>query len=333
MVRKMTAALLAAMMVLCMAISPAMAEEKEIHIVGTIFPICDWVREIVGRDNARIKVTQLLDSGVDLHSFQPTAADILNVQNADLFIYVGGESDGWVDDVTRVIVNPDWKSLSLVDAMGDAVKAEEIVEGMEHEHEHEHDDEDHEEHEHEEHEEEEEADEHVWLSLHNAQLLCRSLCDMLCEIDDVHAGEYRKNTEAYLEKLDALDQAYREMTDKAAYHTVLFADRFPFRYLADDYGLTYFAAFSGCSAECEASFQTIAFLAQKLDELGLPAVLTIENANVRIAETVISTSRDQSRPILTMNSMQAATSRDAEAGVTYLSLMEENLKVLEQALN
>ena len=208
------------------------------------------------------------------------------------------------------------------------MKEEEIVEGMEAEHEH---GEDHD-HDHEE-EEEIEYDEHVWLSLRNAEKLVGVIADALAEIDAEHADAYRANAEDYLEKLQALDAQYAETVNAAAYKTVLFGDRFPFRYLVDDYGLAYYAAFTGCSAESEASFQTILFLAQKLDELGLPAVLTIENPKTRMPETIVASSQAKNQKILAMNSMQGVTAQEVKAGADYLAIMEENLRVLREALN
>ena len=267
---------------------------------------------------------------MDLHSFQPTAQDVMKIAICDAFFYVGGESDGWVDDALQESVNPDMVVLSLLDAMGGDVKTEEIVEGMEHEHDHDHD----EEHDHDdEHDHDEEIDEHVWLSLRNAQKLVCALAEALGEADPDHAGAYRTNAEAYAAKLADLDARYEEAIRAAAHHTILFGDRFPFRYLADDYGLDYYAAFSGCSAECEASFQTIIFLSRKVDELRLPAVLTIENPKTRIAETVVDNTAEKNQKILSLDSMQGVTAAGVEAGVTYLSVMEENLRILTEALN
>ncbi len=313
------------------------AEEKKLSVVTTIFPIYDWVREIAGTGEST-DITLLLDSGVDLHSYQPTADDILKIAACDVFIYVGGESDEWVEDALREALNPNRIVLNLLECLGDDVKMEELAEGMEQEHEdhdhHEdgHEDEHEEKHEHE-HEHEEEADEHVWLSLRNAKKLAGIIAAKLAEADPKHADSYRTNGASYCEQIDALDAQYVETTQKAAFHTFLFGDRFPFRYLADDYGLTYYAAFSGCSAETEASFQTIVFLARKVDELGLPAVLTIEGAHHRIAETIIQTTADQNQKLLAMNSMQGITATDVQAGVTYLTIMQTNLDVLKEALN
>ena len=313
----------------------ALAENKKLSIVTTIFPIYDWVRQIVS-GNDSVEITLLLNNGTDLHSYQPAAQDILKISTADLFIYVGGESDEWVEDVLAAAMNPDLVAINLVEAMGDAIKAEEIVEGMEHEHEHEHEHEEEEEeheHEHEHDHEEEETDEHVWLSLRNADALCKVIAEAMSRIDPAGSGQYQANLADYSARLTALDKAYAEMVDAAQYKTVLFGDRFPFRYLVDDYGLTYFAAFSGCSAESEASFQTIVFLARKVDELGLPAVLTIEHPKTRIAETVVAATQAKDAKILSMDSMQSVTTQDVQSGLTYLSVMENNLNVLREALN
>ena len=332
--KKLPALLLSLFFLLSTALPAGMAEEKPLKIVTTIFPIYDWVRQIIGEQDA--DVTMLMDSGVDLHNFQPTAQDILTIAQCDLFIFVGGESDEWTEDVLKTAKNESMTVISLLDALGDDVKEEEIVEGMEHEHDHD-EDEDHDEHDHDEDEDhdehEHEADEHVWLSLRNAEKLVKVIAETLAEIDAEKAEPYRANAESYIEKLQALDAQYAETVDAAAFQTLLFGDRFPFRYLADDYGLTYYAAFAGCSAETEASFQTILFLAQKVDELGLPAVLTIENPKTRIAETVVNATQKKNQKILSLNSMQGVTAQEVKDGAAYLSLMESNLIVLRDALN
>ena len=317
----------------CAATGTGFAESKKISVVSSIFPIYDWVREIVGSDAEHVEITLLLDNGVDLHSYQPTAQDILKISTADLFIYVGGESDEWVEDVLKSAMNPGLKAISLVDAMGDEIKMEEIVEGMEHEHDHD-EEESHEDHDEDhDHEHEEEADEHVWLSLRCARQLTAVVADTLSGIDPAFEDHYRANASVYMEKLADLDGQYTETVNNSKFRTILFGDRFPFRYLADDYGLNYYAAFSGCSAESEASFATILFLTQKVDELGLPAVLTIEHPRTRIAETVVQNTAAKDQKILVLDSMQGTTASDIQAGMTYLSVMESNLEVLKEALN
>ena len=298
----------------------AVAEENKISVVTTVFPIYDWTREVIG-ENDQAQLTLLLDNGVDMHSYQPAAADILKIVTCDIFICVGGESDNWVEDALREAADPGMIVIRLTEALGEDVRAEEIVEGMQHEQEDPAGD-----------DESPEADEHVWLSLRNARKLVNVISSALGEADPAHAESYQANAAAYAEKLAELDREYSRAVSEAVFRTVLFGDRFPFRYLFDDYGLRYYAAFPGCSAETEASFQTIIFLAQKVDELKLPAVLTIEGGNHKIAETVISTTAEKNQKLLTMNSMQACTLGDAQAGVTYLSIMRDNLEVLKQAL-
>ena len=475
------------------------SDSNKLSVVTTIFPEYDWVKDILGDKAGSTDLTMLLNSGVDLHSYQPTADDIVKISDCDLFIYVGGESDEWVKNVLKNAVNKKMKVINLLEMLGDSVKTEETVEGMQkegHDHGHSHDeqltendiedrtlsdfagawkslhpfllngdldkfcehraeeDEDSSttkdtywekykaswqcdaekisingntitftyadgktvsaeytyagyqpklddegkirsvryqfettsadapkyvqfnDHGHEPgeaehfhiyfgndgfdalmsaktnpffvkdalsvedildelmgHDHGEEKDEHVWLSLKNAQALCVTLADALCAIDPDNKNTYIANAAAYRDKLAALDADYKAAVDAASNKTVLFGDRFPFRYLVDDYGLRYYAAFAGCSAETEASFETVSFLAKKVDELGLPCVLTIEGAQHRIAETIVQNTAGKNQKVLTMDSMQSTNSKDVANGTTYLSVMESNLDVLKQALN
>ena len=474
------------------------SDSNKLSVVTTIFPEYDWVREILGGKAESTDLTMLLDNGVDLHSYQPTADDIVKISDCDLFIYVGGESDEWVKNVLKNAVNKKMKVINLLEMLGDSVKMEEIVEGMQedgHDHGHSHDeqltendiedrtlsdfagawkslhpfllngdldrfcehraeeDEDSSttkdtywekykaswqcdaekisingdtitftyadgktvsaeytyagyqpkrndegkirsvryqfettsadapkyvqfnDHGHEPgkaehfhiyfgndgfdalmsdktnpffvkdalsvedildelmgHDHGEEKDEHVWLSLKNAKTLVGAIADALQELDPDNKDTYAANASAYIEELSALDGAYQSAVDGAARKTVLFGDRFPFRYLVDDYGLSYYAAFAGCSAESEASFETVSFLAKKVDELKLPCVLTIEGKNHKLAETIVQSTAGKNQKVLTMDSMQSMTSKDAANGATYLSVMEQNLSVLKEAL-
>ena len=476
------------------AADSATDDSEKLSIVTTIFPEYDWVREIMGDKAQNADLTMLLDNGVDLHSYQPTADDIIKISDCDLFIYVGGESDEWVDDALQNATNKDMKVINLLDVLKDNIKTEEAVPGMQAEEGHNHgvadfadsdvqdrslsdwdgewqsvysyvldgtldpviekkaesgtktaeeykeayiasyetdierisidgntitytrkdgtstatydskgfyirhkDDgskqvrykyqkvsgdadaptyivfSDHNissaepEHFHLyfgedgfdslveegkhfptfypasltgaeiademlEHEEKE-YDEHVWLSLKNAETLVGAISNALQEIDLDNKDTYAANSDAYVKELAALDADYQAAVDAATYKTVLFGDRFPFRYLVDDYGLNYYAAFAGCSAESEASFETISFLAGKVNELNLPCVLTIEGTQHKIAETIVQNTAQKNQKILTMDSMQSTTSEDVKNGETYLSIMEQNLDVLKEALN
>lgn len=302
-------------------------KDKKIKIVTTIFPEYDWVMQILGDKADKADVTMLLDKGVDLHSYQPSTADIAKISEADVFIYVGGESDEWVEDVLKQAKNKNLKVINLMDVMGDKAKEEEVKEGMqEEEEEHAEEAKDGKE------EEEVEYDEHVWLSLKNAKIFTKKIADVLSEVDKDDAKTYQANYESYAKKLDDLDKKYADAVASAKNKTLVFGDRFPFRYLVNDYGLDYYAAFVGCSAESEASFETVTFLAKKIDELGLGNVLTIEGKNHKIAKTVVDNTKNKDQKVLTMDSMQSTTSKDVKDGATYLGIMEKNLEVLKEAL-
>ena len=298
-------------------------DDGKLNIVTTIFPEYDWVSNITsGAED--VNITLLLENGADLHSYQPTAEDIVKISSCDVFIYVGGESDKWVDDALKGAANKEMTVINLLDILGTKAKEEETVEGMQAEHE--------EKDGKEEAEEEAELDEHVWLSLKNASMLCGKISDKLSEKDAKNKELYSKNTENYLKKLNELDARYKAVRDSAKYDTLIFADRFPFRYLIDDYNLKYYAAFSGCSAESEASFETVAFLAKKLDELKLPALMKIDGSDGKIANTVLQTSNQKNAQILELDSMQSVNKKDIDEGKTYLSIMESNLAVFTQAV-
>lgn len=470
-------------------------DDGKLKVVTTIFPEYDWVKEIAGDEISNIDLTMLLDNGVDLHSYQPTSEDILKISDCDLFVYVGGESDSWVDDALKNATNKDMQVINLLDVLKDSIKTEESMPGMQAEEGHNHgyahfEDSDVQdrtlsdwdgdwqsvypylqdgvldevmekkaesgektaeeykeyyengyktdvsqitidaenntmcfvkngvaskatyeykgyqiydyesgsrgvryffeatsgdadapkyvqfsdhgiapgkaEHFHiyagndgfdalsEEMEnwptyypadmsgkeiaedmlehEEKEYDEHVWLSLKNAQTLCKAIAEALETADPEHKDVYAANVDSYLEKLSSLDGQYQDAVANASQKTLLFGDRFPFRYMVDDYGLKYYAAFAGCSAESEASFETISFLAKKVDELGLKNIMTIENSDQKIAKTIRDNTKDKNQEILSLDSMQSTTSEDVKNETTYLSVMESNLDVLKKAM-
>lgn len=319
---------------------------KKLKVVTTIFPEYDWTRQIIG-DSSNADLKMILNNGVDLHSFQPSVDDIMNIASCDMFIYVGGESDGWVKDVLKQSTNKDMIVINLLETLGEKVKEEEVVEGMQadHDHDHDHEDADHDhedadhdhedadhDHDHDHEDGEIEYDEHVWLSLKNAEILADVIADSLGKLDSANKDTYRANADAYKEKLASLDADYQKVVDEASVKTILFGDRFPFRYLTDDYNLNYYAAFVGCSAESEASFETVLFLAGKVDELHLPAIMTIETGDQKIAKTIRDNTATKDQAILTLDSMQSTTADDVKNGATYLGKCQANLEVLKEAL-
>lgn len=490
--------------------NPSPANTGKLQIVATTFPQYDWVRQILGDKFSQMELSLLLDDGVDLHSYQPSVADIAKISTSDMFIYVGGESDAWVKDALATATNKNMVVINMLEVLGDRVKEEEIIAGMEHNHEHDHgeidpqdiydrplsdwqgnwttiekalndgsldeyiaqqaekndvgvaaqravyeerwqsayatlsitdssisfggvladynylgyklvetdhgvsvwygfeaenevkdapryiafsdhgtgapNDHDHDhDHDDDHHQEDDHphfhlrygndsfealttisgwsptyfpvtasdeeiaeamaghghghghghdhaADEHVWLSLKNAQLICAHIAAELGKLDQSNASTYESNAAAYHVKLARLDAAYQEVVDNATVKTLLFGDRFPFRYLVDDYGLSYHAAFPGCSAETEASFNTVVYLANQLDELHLKNVMVIDDSTQALAKTIIANSSAKNQEILVLDSMQSVKLPDIESGVSYLSIMESNLEVLKTAL-
>lgn len=325
---------------------------NKISIVCTTFPQYDWVKNILGEEAERFYMTLLLDNGVDMHSYQPAVKDIATAGSSDLFIYVGGESDTWVEDALKEAKNKDLKAINLMETLDNFVKEEEVVEGMQEErkslgHSHEKSSKEKQEQtQKESHEnsqeingqkeaadEEPEYDEHIWLSIRNAEIMVKNIEKAIEQLDSDNAKVYQNNAENYIKKLDTLDKQYANTIQNAKYKAILFGDRFPFRYMADDYDLKYYAAFAGCSAETMAGFETVTFLAKKADELRLPVILTIENSDGRIAEAVKSNTTKKNQKILAMNSLQSVTKEQIADGITYLQVMQENLSVLSEALN
>lgn len=288
-----------------------------LSIVCTTFPQYDFLKNILGSDDA---LTLLLDDGADLHSYEPTAQDIIAIGNADLFVYIGGASDKWVEGALRSANNPGLRTIALMDLVN--TYKEEYVAGMEHNHSHENGEIHGGDHSGE--------DEHIWLSVKNAAIITEKLCDAVCETDPENAELYKSTAKDYISELNELDSQYQSVVNSASRNVLLFADRFPFRYLIEDYKLTYHAAFAGCSSESEASFETMAYLIDKTKELSLPAVMIIDNSDGSLAETV---SAESGAKILSLDSCQSVSMADINQGVNYLDIMKSNLEVLTEALN
>lgn len=302
----------------------------KLKIVATTFPQYDWIREIIGKDNTNVDLQLLMKNGGDLHSYQPTAGDIANISDANLFVYVGGESDEWVDDALEEKTNKDMKVVNMMQTLGDDIdEEEEGLEDHDHDHDHDHDDKDHDH----DHHDEIEYDEHVWLSLKRAQKIVKAITDELVELDPTNAKKYQANAEAYIAKLSALDKSYESTVNAVKDKTWIFADRMPFHYLAKDYGITTYAAFNGCSTETNASFNTIVTLAKYADEFGINHIMTIESSDHKLAKAVIENTAEKNQEILTLNSLQSVSQSDIDKGLTYYGAMEENLKVLAQSFN
>ncbi|MBQ3085301.1 MAG: zinc ABC transporter substrate-binding protein [Clostridia bacterium] len=300
------------------ACSSAPEDDGKLNIVCTTFPIYDWTRNVLGNHASDVELTLLLNSGADLHNYQPSTADLLTLRQCDLFIYIGGESDNWVDNALKSAPNENRQALALIDS----------VSLLEHKHEEDHD-------EHEDHDagHEHAMDEHIWLSLKNADTLVSVIAEKLGKADSKNAKDYTANAEEYKAKLNALDAQYQECVDNAEDNTLVFAGQFPFLYMAEDYKLDCHAATNSCSATLGDSPTRIIELAQIVQEQDLPAVLLIETTNRSDAETIIETAGGKERLILTMDSMQSVTQERVESNITYLQIMESNLSVLQQALS
>ena len=310
-------ALLAAEVLSGCASSPKTAEnnlpgDERIQIVSTIFPPYDFAREITA---GKANLTMLLPPASESHSYDPTPQDIIKIQNCDVFLYVGGESDRWVKNVLDSMDTSNMTVIPIIDCV-EAVE-EEIVEGMQ------------EEETQSDGPETPEYDEHVWTSHKNAKLIVQKISDALCETDTGNADLYRENTKTYLAQLDELDRKLEDLVANSEKKTLIFGDRFPFRYFADAYGLEYFAAFPGCSTETEASPATVKFLIDKVREENLPAVFHIELSNEKMAQTI---SEAAGAKTLLFHSCHNLSKADFEGGKTYLNIMNDNAENLKEAL-
>ena len=325
----------------CAKSTKSAQQTEKISIVCTTFPQYDWVKNIIVGNEDKFSVALLMNKGSDLHNYQPAAQDMVRIASSDLFIHIGGNSDVWVKDSLKEATNKNMVVINLLETLGSGAKLAETVEGMQDEHHHDEDcddEHDHEEHErvyeeHSDHARHNHTDEHVWLSLRNAEIFVSKIAEAVADLDSANKDTYKANAEKYTAQLKELDAEYTKAVAASTRKTIVFGDRFPFRYLVDDYGLEYFAAFSDCSAESEASFETIAFLADKVSSLNLPAVLTIEKSDRKIAQSIIANAGGSKAEVLELDSMQSVTSKDIEAGVNYLDVMKKNLVVLKKALN
>jgi len=264
---------------------------------------------------------------VDLHSYQASAADIAKITDSDLFVYVGGDSDDWAEDIIKE--NPNLNYINMVDSIGEAALAEELVEGMQDEEEHDNESEEHANEEGEHEEGEEEIDEHVWLSIKNAETIVSAIEAKLAEIDPDNKAEYEKNANDYLAKLDELDKEYKDTLSSIQNKTIIVGDRFLFRYLVNEYGIKYYAAFKGCDAGSEASFETVKFLANKMDELNMTDIFIIDGSKGDLAKTIVDNTKDKNAKVLVLDSMQSTKSSD---NASYLDIMKKNLEVLKEVL-
>ena len=275
-------------------------EKKDISIVCTSFSAYDWVSQIMIGQTTNVDIMYLLDNGVDIHSFQPSVEDIVSIKQCNLFIYIGGQSEKWIDDVLKNSKNI--KTIKMMDIIEDDL--------FEHDH-----------HDH-------EKDEHIWLSVKNAIKIVNEISKNIIDIDEKNKELYKLNTNNYLKELDDLDKNYTNALTNATCKTVLFADRFPFIYLFNDYNLNYYAAFDGCSAETEASIETVKILSGKVDELNLKVIMKIEGSNDKLSNRIKENSETKDQKILTLDSLQSVKTKENK---TYLSIMNSNLETLIEA--
>lgn len=313
----------------CNNINKDNKESGKIKVLTTIFPIYDFSRSIAA-DNADLKM--IIKPGIEIHSFNTTPSDIIDIQNADVFIYIGGESEAWADKIVSSMNTNGKKIVKLIDY----VKAldEEIVEGMEHDESHNHEEEiNHDEHENnieESHTHKGIYDEHIWTSPKNAQLMVSAICNALSEIDPNNSDMYKANADKYNQELKALDNEIKNTVDSSKRKNIVFGDRFPFRYLADEYGLDYRAPFTGCSSQVDASPKTIAYLINYIKDNNIPYLYYIELSNEKIANTLIEQTGVSK---LKLHSVQNVTKEEFDSGATYLSIMRNNLESLKKGLN
>lgn len=292
-------------------------DNNQINIVTTIFPGYD-IAKVVGEKNVNVKM--LLKPGSESHSYDPTPKDIIDIRNSDIFIYNGGESEEWVEDVL-IDISPNTKVIKLMDLV--VLKEEEIIEGMQHvESDHDHEDSNHEHH-------DEEYDEHVWTSPINYIKFINEFNNQIQIVDKKNSEIYEKNANEYIVKLTKLDALIRSIVSESKNKELIFGDRFPFRYFVDEYNLTYRAAFPGCSEDTEASAKTIAYLIDYVQTNQIPVVFHLELSNQKITNTIIETT---SAKKLEFHSAHNVSKNEFESGVTYYDIMKKNVENLKEAL-
>lgn len=281
---------------------------RKLRVVTTIFPQYDFIREIAGD---AVELSMLLKPGAETHSYEPAPQDVIAIQQSDLFIYVGGESDEWVRTILQSAPSETRRDVALMELVEPVQEDEQAAGG------HDHDD------------GEEEYDEHVWTSPVNAMTIVSALTDALCQLDPDHEPAYRQRAADYLEQLSELDAQFRETVEHAERRELVFGDRFPLTYFVKEYGLTYTAAFPGCASETEASAATIARLIQKIEQDQIPTVFYIELSNHQIADALAEQTGARTELFYTCHNV---TADDFNAGLGYLELMRRNLEPLREAL-
>ena len=318
--KKISSILLAAITALSICSCGQTVADDRITVVCTVFSQYDWAKNIIGERKDKFNLSWLAQNGSDIHSYQPTAQDIVMLSGADIVISVGGVSDEWAK---KAVMNAHGNTDTLLE-MADYVsmKNEETVDGMQHE---EHDGHDH--------GDGDEYDEHIWLSLKNAKAICRGIGDRIIKADPDGKDIYESNLQKYLSELDSLDKQLSEKLSAKNKKPLIFADRFPFRYFADDYDLSYYAAFPGCSAETEASFETVIFLANKMKSNNIKTVFTVDDGSSSIADTVIKNSGVSDVKTVSLCSLQAVSKKQENSGLSYLSAMTDNAQKIINSLS
>lgn len=312
-ITRITALLTAAATALCLCSCASQNEadnkdSQKLKIISTVFPPYDLARQIAG-DNADISI--LLPPGSESHTYEPTAKEIIEIQNCDIFLYIGGENEQWAEKIISSNKSDSVKTVKLIDCVKTLEEAE--LHEEEHEEEHSH-----------------ETDEHIWTSPKNEQLMLTAVYDAICEADPENKAVYTKNKDSYNRQLSELDKAYKEAVGNAKNKTIIMADKFPFRYLAEEYGLDFYAAFSSCSDESEPSAAAMTSLISKIKELKIPVVYYLEFSSTKVADTLCSETGASS---LMLHSCHNVSKEDLDKGVTYVELMKQNLENLKTALN